>query len=54
MVKLDIYKGSSDRKQDFTNSGKYVIVKVERTFKTSEDKMSTRLTLYTDSDGAEV
>ena len=54
VVQLDIYKGSSDRKQDFTNSGKYVIGKVERTFKTSEDKMSTRLTLYTDSDGAEV
>ena len=53
VVQLDIYKGSSDRKQDFTNSGKYVIGKVERTFKTSEDKMSTRLTLYTDSDGAE-
>ena len=53
VVQLDIYKGSSDRKQDFTNSGKYVIGKVERTFKSSEDKMSTRLTLYTDSDGAE-
>ena len=53
VVQLDIYKGSSDRKQDFTNSGKYVIGKVERTFKTSEDKMSTKLTLYTDSDGAE-
>ena len=51
VVQLDIYKGGRDRKQDFANSGKYVIGKVERTFKSSGDKMSTRLTLYTDSDG---
>ena len=53
VVQLDIYKGGRDRKQDFANSGKYVIGKVERTFKTSQDNMTTRLTLYTDSDGQE-
>ena len=53
VVQLDIYKGGRDRKQDFANSGKYVIGKVERTFKTSSDNMITRLTLYTDSDGQE-
>ena len=53
VVQLDVYKGTSDREQDFANSGKYVIGRVERTFKSSEDKMSTRLTLYTDSDGEE-
>ena len=53
VVQLDIYKGTSDRIQDFKNSGRYVIGKVERTFKTSEDKMTTRLTLFTDSDGEE-
>ena len=54
VVQLDIYKGGRDREQDFANSGKYVIGKVERTFKTSEDKMTSRLTLYTDSDGEAV
>ena len=54
MVQLDIYKGTSDRKLDYKNSGKYVIGKVERIFKSSEDKMSTRLTLFTDSDGEEL
>ncbi len=53
VVQLDIYKGTSDREQDFANSGKYVIGKVERTFKSSEDKMTSRLTLFTDSDGEE-
>jgi len=53
VVQLDIYKGGRDRKQDFANSGKYVIGKVERTFKTTSDNMTTRLTLYTDSDGQE-
>jgi len=53
VVQLDIYRGGRDREQDFANSGKYVIGKVERTFKTSQDKMTTRLTLYTDSDGQE-
>ena len=51
VVQLDVYKGTSDREQDYSVSGKYVIGKVERTFKTSEDKMTSRLTLYTDSDG---
>ena len=54
VVQLDIYKGTSDRKLDYKNSGKYVIGKVERIFKSSEDKMSTRLTLFTDSDGEEL
>ena len=53
VVQLDIYKGGRDRKQDFANSGKYVIGKVERTFKSTSDNMTTRLTLYTDSDGQE-
>ena len=53
VVQLDIYKGGRDRELDYANSGKYVIGKVERTFKTSQDKMTTRLTLYTDSDGQE-
>ena len=54
VVQLDVYKGTSDREQDFATSGKYVIGKVERTFKSSEDKMSSKITLYTDSDGEEV
>ena len=52
VVQLDIYKGGSNREPDYANSGKYVIGKVERTFKSSQDKMTTKLTLYTDSDGA--
>ena len=54
VVQLDIYKGTSDREQDYANSGKYVIGRIERTFKSSEDKMTSRLTLFTDSDGEEV
>ena len=53
VVQLDVYKGTSDREQDFANSGRYVIGRVERTFKSSEDKMTSRITLYTDSDGEE-
>ena len=53
VVQLDIYKGGRDREQDFANSGKWVIGRVERTYKNSEDKMTTKLTLYTDSDGEE-
>ena len=51
VVQLDVYKGTSDREQDYSVSGRYVIGRVERTFKSSEDKMTSRLTLYTDSDG---
>ena len=54
VVQLDVYKGTSDREQDYAVSGKYVIGRVERTFKSSEDKMTSRLTLFTDSDGEEV
>ena len=54
VVQLDVYKGTSDREQDYSVSGRYVIGRVERTFKSSEDKMTSRLTLYTDSDGEEV
>ena len=54
VVQLDVYKGTSDREKDYSVSGKYVIGKVERTFKSSEDKMTSRLTLYTDSDGEAV
>jgi hypothetical protein len=53
VVQLDIYKGGRDREQDYANSGKWVIGKVERTYKNSEDKMTTKLTLFTDSDGEE-
>ena len=53
VVQLDVYKGTSDREQDFATSGKYVIGRVERTFKSSEDKMTSKITLYTDSDGEE-
>ena len=53
VVQLDIYKGGRDREQDYANSGKYVIGKVERTFLSSQDKMTSKLTLYTDSNGAE-
>ena len=53
-MQLDIYKGGGDRELDYANSGKYVIGKVERTFKTSQDKMTSKLTLYTDSDGQEL
>ena len=51
VVQLDIYKGSRDREQDYANSGRYVIGRVERTFRSSQDKMISRLTLFTDSDG---
>ena len=51
VVQLDIYKGGRDREQDFANSVKWVIGRVERTYKNSEDKMTTKLTLFTDSDG---
>ena len=51
VVQLDIYKGGRDREQDYANSGKWVIGRVERTYKNSEDKMTTKLTLFTDSDG---
>ena len=54
VVQLDVYKGTSDREKDYAISGKYVIGKVERTFKSSEDKMTSRLTLYTDSDGESI
>ena len=54
VVQLDVYKGTSDREKDYAVSGKYVIGKVERTFKSSEDKMTSRLTLYTDSDGESI
>ena len=54
VVQLDVYKGTSDREQDYSVSGRYVIGRVERTFKSSEDKMTSRLTLYTDSDGEAV
>ena len=54
VVQLDIYKGGRDREQDYANSGKWVIGRVERTYKNSEDKMTTKLTLFTDSDGEEV
>ena len=54
VVQLDVYKGTSDREKDYSVSGKYVIGKVERTFKSSEDKMTSKLTLYTDSDGESI
>ena len=54
VVQLDIYKGGRDREQDYANSGRWVIGRVERTYKNSEDKMTTKLTLFTDSDGEEL
>ena len=54
VVYLDIYKGTQDREQDWANSGKWVIGRVERTYKSGEDKMTTKLTLYTDSDGENI
>ncbi len=54
VVYLDIYKGTKDREQDWANSGKWVIGRVERTYKSGEDKMTTKLTLYTDSDGEDI
>ena len=43
-------------KLTFNNSNTNIAIlklgKVERTFKSSQDKMTTKLTLYTDSDGA--
>ena len=53
VVELQSYKGGRDTKLDTQNSGKYVVGRVEREWKTSSDQMQTKLTLYTDSPGIE-
>ena len=52
VVELQMFTGKS-RDLDVQNSGKYVIGRLERQFTTSRDNMSTKLTLFTDSPGAE-
>ena len=54
VVQLDVYKGTKDREIDWANSGRWVIGRVERTYKSGEDKMTTKLTLFTDSDGEDI
>ena len=51
VVQLNTFKGRS-RDFDESNSGKYVIAKVERTFYSGDDRMGTALTLVTDSPGS--
>ena len=51
VVEVLAFKGK-DRETDYDNSGKYVIGRVEKQFLSQDDKMSTRLILYTDSPGS--
>ena len=41
-----------DRDTDYQNSGLYVIGRVEKQFLSSDDKMSTKVVLFTDSPGS--
>ena len=50
VVEVLAFKGK-DKQPDYENSGKYVIGRVEKQFLSQDDKMSTKLTLYTDSPG---
>ena len=50
VVEVLAFKGK-DKQTDYENSGKYVIGRVEKQFLSQDDKMSTKLTLYTDSPG---
>jgi len=52
VVELVSFKGKS-REKDVQNSGKYVVGKITRQFRSSADKMTTKVTLYTDSPGVE-
>jgi len=49
-VELTTYKGKQ-RSLDGNNSGVYVIGQIEREFISSSDRMTTKVTLYTDSPG---
>jgi len=52
VVELVSFKGKS-REKDVQNSGKYVVGKITRQFRSSADNMTTKVTLYTDSPGVE-
>ena len=52
VVELVSFKGKS-REKDVQNSGKYVVGKITRQFRSAADKMTTKVTLYTDSPGVE-
>ena len=52
VVELVSLKGRS-REKDVQNSGKYVVGKITRQFRSSADNMTTKVTLYTDSPGVE-
>ena len=51
IVELTTYRGGQDRALDTANSGIYVIGRIEREFISSNDQMTTKMTLYTDSAG---
>ncbi len=51
VVELLTFKGK-DRDTDYQNSGFYVIGRVEKQFLSSDDKMTTKVTLFTDSPGS--
>jgi len=50
VVELITFKGKA-RDVDYENSGHYVIGRVEKQFLSKDDKMSTKVTLFTDSPG---
>ena len=50
VVELLTFKGKA-RDVDYENSGFYVIGRVEKQFLSKDDKMSTKVTLFTDSPG---
>jgi len=50
VVELINFKGKA-RDVDYENSGHYVIGRVEKQFLSKDDKMSTKVTLFTDSPG---
>jgi hypothetical protein len=52
VVELVSYKGKTKEK-DTKNSGKYVVGKIIREFRSATDNMTTKVTLYTDSPGVE-
>ena len=52
VVELLSFKGKS-REKDVQNSGKYVVGKITRQFRSAADNMTTKVTLYTDSPGVE-
>ena len=52
VVELRSYKGKN-KEEDVQNSGKYVVGKITREFRSAADNMTTKVTLYTDSPGVE-